>query len=147
MSEQPDLSHITPEQFAQLVAGADDELIVRTVRETGTRATLDRIFEGMGERFVPERAAGVDARVQFSVTDQGEEHPYALTIRDGTCQVERGPVEDPRVTLTTDLLSFVKLTAGKSGGPSLFLTGKLKIRGDLGFAPRIMGFFEIPNAG
>jgi putative sterol carrier protein len=51
------------------------------------------------------------------------------------------------VTLTTDVLSFVKLTAGKAKGPQLFMTGKLKISGDLMFATRIMDFFEVPQPG
>jgi hypothetical protein len=42
--DEIDLSHITAEQFATLVAGSDDELILRTVRETGTRAVLDRVL-------------------------------------------------------------------------------------------------------
>jgi putative sterol carrier protein len=37
----------------------------------------------------------------------------------------------------------VKLTAGKAGGPTLFLQGKLRISGDLMFAPRIMSCFEV----
>jgi putative sterol carrier protein len=143
--EKPDLSHITPGQFAALVAGADDELILETVRETGTEATLDRIFEGMRDRFRPEQAPGVDARIHFVVADQGREHSYLVAIRDGACSVDRERVGDAKVTLATDLLSFVKLTAGKVGGPQLFMAGKLKISGDLMFATRIMGFFEVPK--
>jgi putative sterol carrier protein len=63
----------------------------------------------------------------------------------GSCRVERTRAPEPRVTLSSDLLTFVKLTAGKAGGPALFLQGKLRISGDLMFAPRIMGFFEIPK--
>ena len=58
MSDQAiDPSAITPEQFAQLVAGATDEQIEETIHATGTEATLQRIFEGMKERFKPESAA------------------------------------------------------------------------------------------
>src|SRR5688572_30465345 len=59
MSAQPeqfDLSHITPEQFAALIAGSDDDLILRSVRETGTRPVLERVFQGMKDRFLPEKA-------------------------------------------------------------------------------------------
>jgi hypothetical protein len=56
--DEIDLSHITAEQFATLVAGSDDELILRTVRETGTRAVLDRVFQGMQERFLGEGRQG-----------------------------------------------------------------------------------------
>jgi putative sterol carrier protein len=145
MPEDVNLSRISPEQFAQLVHGATDEQILEAIRDVGVAPTLDRIFEGMRKRFRPDRARGEDAVIQFVVTDRGDEHPYAVTIREGSCRVEQALAPEPRVTLTSDLLTFVKLTAGKAAGPTLFLQGKLRISGDLMFAPRIMSFFEVPK--
>jgi putative sterol carrier protein len=145
MPDDIDLSRISAEDFARLVHGADDEQILEAIHDVGTAPTLDRIFQGMQERFRPDRAGGEDAVIQFVVLDEGEEHPYVVTIRDGTCGIRRVQTEDPRVTLRSDLLTFVKLTAGKSSGASLFMRGKLKISGDLMFAPRIMGFFDVPK--
>jgi putative sterol carrier protein len=144
MPDDVDLSRISPEDFARLVHGADDDQILEAIHDVGVAPTRDRIFEGMRERFRPDRASGEDAMVQFVVTDD-KEHPYAVTIRDGACEVRRGRGDDPRVTLTSNLLTFVKLTAGKASGPSLFMRGKLRISGDLMFAPRIMTFFEVPK--
>jgi putative sterol carrier protein len=141
-----DVEEITPEQFAQLVAGASDDQILEVVRAAGTERVLERIFRGMQERFVPERAQGVDAVVVFVITDQGEEHPFTVTIRDGTCAVAPGTDESPKVTITTDLLSFTKMTAGQVQGPALFMSGKLKLSGDLMFGARVAGFFDPPRA-
>lgn len=139
-----DLTAITPEQFAALVSETPRDDLVAAVREVGTRPVLDRVFEGMAERFVPERAGGVDATVQFLVND-GEEHPYALRIADGKASVERGKAEDETVTLATDLGSFLELVAGKAQGPMLFMAGKLRIAGDVMFASRLMSFFDTPK--
>ena len=98
--EEIDLSHITPEHFAALIAGSDDDLILRTVRGTGARPVLDRVFQGMQQRFLPEKATKVDATFQWVVTDEGEEYPFAVTIKGGTCQIERGTIENPTTTLT-----------------------------------------------
>jgi len=140
--EQPDLSTISPEEFAQMVAAASDEQIVEAVHAVGTGATLDRVFDGMRDRFVPERAKGVEADIQFVIDDEGSEHAHLVGIHGGACSVGSTQADDPKVTLTTDLVSFLKLVAGKVGGPQLFMTGKLKISGDLFFATRIMGFFD-----
>jgi putative sterol carrier protein len=141
-----DLEEITAEQFARLVAGAPDDQILEAIRAAGTGRVLDRIFRGMRERFVPERAQDVDAVVVFVVTDQGEGHPFTLTIRAGTCAVAPGSDEDPKVTITIDLLSFTRLTAGQAQGPGLFMSGKLKLSGDLMFGARVAGFFDPPRA-
>ncbi len=148
MAEQEGISgtDVTPEQFVQLVSAATDDEIAQTIRAAGTESVLDRIFDGMQERFLPERAQGVDATIQFAVTDDGTPHHYALEIANGSCAVEKGTADQPRVTLTTDIVSFARLVAGQAQGPQLFMTGKLKVSGDLMFSARIMTFFDQPKA-
>lgn len=146
MSDQPiSAQDITPEQFAELVRGASDEDILATVRATGTEAVLDRIFEGMQERFQPEKAAAVTADVGFVITDEGTEHPYYAKIANGACETGRGTVDSPRTTITTDLVSFTRLISGQAQGPQLFMAGKLKVAGDLMFSAQIMNYFDPPK--
>ena len=140
------VDQISPEQFAELVANASDDQIEEAIHAVGTKATLNRIFDNFPERFQPDKAQGVDAEIQFVVTDQGEEFPHTVTVKDGTCTTEEKAATDPRVTLTTDLLSFVKLITGQAQGVQLFMTGKLKVSGDLMFSQRIMTFFEPAKA-
>jgi hypothetical protein len=97
---------MTPEEFGRLVWGATDEEIVATIRAAGAGVALDRIFEGMRRRFLPDRAADVRARVRFVVRDGADEHAFTLRVEDGTCTVERTDPDDAIVTLTTDLVSF-----------------------------------------
>jgi putative sterol carrier protein len=129
------------QQLTQLAEGSDDE-VAEKIRAAGTQEVLDGVFEGMPERFQPEKASGVDAQVQWLVSDGGEEHPYAVTVGNGTCTTERTHAESPRVTLSTDLASFAKLMTGKALGPALYMGGKLKIQGDLMLAQRMSTFFE-----
>ncbi len=136
---------LTPEQFAQLVGGAGDEEILQGIHGAGTEVALDRIFRGFEERFLPQRAAGVAAGVQWVVVDEGQEHPYVLRIEDGTCTAQRGRVDDPRVTLTTDVVSFAKLVTGNAQGPALFMSGKLKLAGDMMFSMQLNNYFERPG--
>ena len=137
---------VTAEEFVGLVANATDEQILEVVRAVGTKETLNRIFDNFPERFVPDKAQGVDAEIQFVVTDESEEFPHVVTVRNGTCTTEEKPVDDPKVTLTADLVSFVKLITGQAQGVQLFMTGKLKVGGDLMFSQRIMTFFETPKS-
>ena len=126
--------------LAELTNGSDDEIAGR-LHDAGTEQVLDAVFEGMRERFQPDKAAGVDATLQWLITDDGTEHPYTLTVKDGTISTERGQADSPKVTLTTDAVSFAKLMAGKAVGPQLYMTGKLKINGDLMLAQRMTSFF------
>ena len=102
---------------------------------------LDEIFQGMQARFQPDRAGGVDATVQWLITDDGEEKPYALTIKDGTFSWEPARADSPAVTLSTDRESFTALMTGQAQGPTLYMSGKLRIQGDLMLAQRLGSFF------
>jgi len=133
MADEPDLQ--------QLTEGSDDE-IAQKIRDAGAEQVLERVFAGMQERFQPDRASGVDAQLQWLVSDAGVEHAHVVTIKDGACTVEPGRAETPKVTFTTDLASFAKLTAGKAVGPQLYMTGKLKVQGDLMLAQRATTFFR-----
>jgi putative sterol carrier protein len=124
----------------ELTEGSDDE-VAGKIRTAGTGQVLDAVFASMQERFQPERATGIDAEVQWVVSDAGEEHQYVLTVKDGTCQAGPGRAESPRVTASTDLASFAKLMAGKVPGPALYMGGKLQIQGDLVLAQRMTTFF------
>jgi putative sterol carrier protein len=146
MAEAP-LDAVTPEQFAELVSGASDDEIEKVIHDVGTKETLDRIFQGFEERFVPSKAEGVTADVLFTLKDGDQELPYTVSIADGKCETKDEAGSDPKTTLTTDVVSFVKLVTGKEDGVKLFMGGKLKISGDLMFAQRIMTFFDQPKAG
>ena len=142
---QVDPQKVSPEEFAQLVKGSSDEDITATVHQAGTADVLDRIFEGMQQRFVAAKASDVDADIVFEIADEGDTHPYVVAIHDGTCKTQRGTVENPKVKLSSGLVPFIKLVTGEAQGPQLFMSGKLKVSGDLMFSTRIMSFFDQPK--
>jgi acyl dehydratase/putative sterol carrier protein len=117
-------------------AGTDKEANV-----DGDAQGLDEIFRDMQESFQPDRASGVDATIQWLIADGGEEQPYTVTIRDGTLSWQQGRAESPTVTLATDRESFTALMTGKAQGPALYMSGKLRIQGDLMLAQRMGQFF------
>lgn len=139
-----DPANVTPEEFAGLIANADDQQIADVISSVGAENVLDRIFDGMQQNFRPDKAASVDAVIVFVITDDGGEYPYTVKIANGTCQVDKGAADSPRVSLTTDVVSFAKLVTGQAQGPQLFMAGKLKIQGDLMFSAQIMNFFDRP---
>ncbi len=144
MADEIDISNvdITPEQFAELVRNTSDDQIETGIRAAGIETVLDRIFEGMQSRFVPEKAADVDTTIQWVVTDQGNEYPYQFVVKNGACSQSRGRAESPRVTLTAGLVSFMRLIAGQENGVQLFMRGALKVGGDLLFSQRVQTFFD-----
>ena len=144
MPDITDLDGVAPEQIAEILKAATDEQILESFRAFGVEQSLDRTFSQMQEHFLPEKAQGIAADVQWVVTDEGQEHPYLAKIADGKCAITREKGDSPRVGLTTDLVTFIRLIMGQAQGPMLFMQGKLKVTGDLMFAQRFSDFFAQP---
>jgi putative sterol carrier protein len=132
-------------ELAALIEGRSDEEITRGVEERGVESVLDGIFQGMAEAFLPDKAAGQSAVVQYDVTVRGEPHTYQLKIGGGKCEVVKGRADPPRVTLTLSLPDFLRLVAGKLPPVEAFMTGKLKLQGDVMIATAMQVWF--PQAG
>ena len=90
------VDQISPEQFAELVANASDDQIEEAIHAVGTKETLNRIFDNFPERFQPDKAKGVDADIQFVVTDQGEEFPHVVSVRNGRARPKSEQSTIPR---------------------------------------------------
>ena len=142
------LSDFDAAQLAQLVATASDEQIAEGMSDPeGRKSTLDEIFRRMAEHVEPSKAKGNDAVVHFKILDApdgGCDH-YEVVIADGACTATDEPSRDPRVTFSIGPVDFLRLVSGNAAGPMLFMSGKLKIEGDLMFASTMTSLFRIPK--
>ncbi|HJT37718.1 MAG TPA: hypothetical protein VJ818_04775, partial [Actinomycetota bacterium] len=109
-----DLSGLSEEQIAEALKAATDEQILEGFRAVGVKDALDRTFNTMQEHFLADKAEGVSADVQWIVTDQGQEYPYVASIADGKCTITADKAASPRVSLTMDLVTFVRLIMGQA---------------------------------
>jgi putative sterol carrier protein len=142
-----DLSTLSAEDFAALVSQASDEQLAEIMEGSQRETALREIFARVAEHFDPARARG-DSVVHFQITGRadGGSDDFEVIVRDGKCEVSENPSEQPRVTLKVGPVPFLRLISGQASGPELFMSGKLKIEGDLMFAPQIATMFRIPTA-
>jgi putative sterol carrier protein len=146
------LEEVGAEDFAKLVAGASTEQMKEIVNGPSRKQVLDEIFGRMADHVDQERARGLDAVVHFKILDRPEEQGggydhYEVVFDDGRCAASDEPARDPQVTIKVQPVDFLKLAANQASGPTLFLTGKLKLEGDVILASRLTSFFRIPTAG
>ena len=138
---------VDPAEFARSIATTPDEQLADGLRSELRGPILDEVFRRMEEHFRADKAQGVEAVVRCEIggrADSGTDS-YEATIREGTCTVSREPTAAPRVTLATDAVNFLKLVTGNVSGPELFMTGKLRVQGDLMFAASVTGLFTVPR--
>ena len=130
------------EELAVMIEGKSDEEITAGVAELGTEKVLAQIFEHMAkDAFRPERAGNQSAVVGWDITSPEGTHSYQLKIADGTCTAVSGSAEPARVTLGMALPDFLRFITGKLDGMQAFMTGKLKLAGDMMFAQSMQAWF------
>jgi len=104
--------------------------------------TVEQLMEKMPGAFLPEKAAGLDAAIQFKFTG-AEPGDWNAIIKDGKVEVVRGTHPAPKMTLTADSQDYVKIFTGELDGMQAFMQGKLKLTGDLNLAMKLMQMFKI----
>ncbi len=106
--------------------------------------TVEQLVLGHEKAFVPERAGNVDAVVQYHLTgEQGGD--WIIAIRDGACKVTPGVTENPTLTLTAEAQVFRKILLGQMDGMAALMQGKLQLKGNLGLAMKLIGFFNLQH--
>ena len=104
--------------------------------------TISSLMDRLPEAFLPEKAQGVDAVIQFSLTGEHGGDWY-ITIRDGKCKVDKGKAENPKLTISAIAQDMLDIFTGKLNAMAAFSSGKLKLAGDLGLSMKLMNFFKI----
>ena len=145
------MSQIDASDFSSLKGAVEEksnEELVSSIQQQdgGVDGVLEKVFTGMSESFNPEKAAGQQAVVQYEIGAPDGTHEYAMRIADGRCEIEKGRAESPRVTIRIGLADFLRLITGEANGMQLFMTGKLKVSGDLFFAQTYQAWFDRPAA-
>jgi putative sterol carrier protein len=138
----------TIEQLTAAVDSMSNEQLTEAVRqhEGGADRVLDQVFEGMRQAFDPAKAAGQAAVVQYEIAAPDGPRQFLMRVADGRCQIERGSAENPRVTIRIGLADFLRLVAGRLNGMQAFMSGKLRVSGDLIFAQTYQAWFDRPAA-
>jgi putative sterol carrier protein len=142
-----DFSSLDPEQVAGMISSVTDEQLREALAGSQREAIIGEVFRRMEQHFKPSSAAGVDAVIHWKITGRpdGDVDHYEVVLRGGTCTASKDPKHEPRVTLTLDGVDFMRLVTGNAAGPMLFMSGKLKIEGDLMFSAQIQSMFTIPG--
>jgi putative sterol carrier protein len=104
--------------------------------------TVKDSFDQMASRFRADKSAGTNAVIQYAVSGDGGGTWHAV-IKDGTCTVKSGAGTNPTLTLQISAQDWLDMLTGKQSGQMLFMSGKLKVKGDMGLAMKLGSMFSM----
>jgi putative sterol carrier protein len=105
-------------------------------------STVKQYFDTLGDRFDYEAAKGMNASFQFELTGDGG-GVYCVNVNDGDMNIAEGEQEEPSLTITISADNYLKLAHGKLNGQMAVMTGKMKVKGNMGLAMKMQKLFPV----
>ena len=142
------LASIGPKEFAQVVKATPDSKIAEVMASDSRGKILDEVFNRMPTLFRADRAGSTQAVIHWIITGGagGASDTYETVIENGACTVTNQPAREPKLAMTMDPVTFLKVVSGDGNPMMMFVTGKIKAKGDLGLAANVAKLFDIPKA-
>jgi putative sterol carrier protein len=98
---------------------------------------VKEFFETLEARADASKTAGMTNSYLFDIEGAGK---WTVRVEDGKVSVSEGG-EDADAVITTSDETFEKIISGDQNPTSAYMTGKLKVKGDMGAAMKLQKLF------
>jgi putative sterol carrier protein len=99
--------------------------------------TAREFFESLEGRIDPSKTAGMTNSYVFDIDGAGT---WKVDVQDGSVSVTEGG-GDADATISASEETFKKIASGDMNATTAYMTGKLKIKGDMGAAMKLQKLF------
>ena len=99
--------------------------------------TVQEFFDTLADRADAEKTAGMNNSYLFDIEGAGQ---WLVAVQEGAVSVTDGGGEAD-TTITTSEDSFMAIVRGEQNPTTAYMTGKLKIKGDMGAAMKLQKLF------
>jgi putative sterol carrier protein len=94
-------------------------------------------FDSLPTRVDPSKTAGMNNSYVFDIDGAGA---WTVRVQDGQVSVDEG-TGDADCTISVSEENFEKIIAGEQNPTTAYMSGKLKVKGDMGAAMKLQKLF------
>jgi putative sterol carrier protein len=99
--------------------------------------TVQEFFDTLPTRIEPSKTAGMRNSYVFDVEGTGQ---WTVRVNDGAVEVDKG-TSDADCTISASEETLQKIVNGEQNATTAYMTGKLKVKGDMGAAMKLQKLF------
>ena len=99
--------------------------------------SVKEFFDGLAARVDSAKTAGMNNSYVFDIEGAGA---WTVKVQDGQVSVDEGAT-DGDCTISTSEENFMKIVRGEQNPTTAYMSGKLKIKGDMGAAMKLQKLF------
>lgn len=145
------LSELSTATLADVVRRASKEQLRAIADHRELRMVfLHEVFRRMSDHFLADKARYSTVVVCWRFpggSGVGGYDRFQTVIEDGCCVSGTDIARDPHTTITIAVEDFFRVATGNAAVAAMFVTGKVKVKGEYAPAVRLSGYFDIPRAG
>lgn len=143
------LSTLSTDSLVRLVSRASKEQLKALAGDEVLRPFfLDEIFRRMSGQLISEKVRDISIVVSWRFTNDDVEDGfdrYQMVIEDGEFAAAKDLDRIPDTTVTLSVYDFILMATGNTAFASMFVTGKVKVKGDYSIAALLTTYFDIPK--
>ncbi len=102
---------------------------------------FNELMKSLPKMVDAEEAKGLNGRVQFSLSGEGGGE-WGVVLDDGKVSVSEGTMVQPQLTVKASAQNAEKLLSGSLDPMMAFMTGKIKIAGDMALGMKLIGLLK-----
>jgi putative sterol carrier protein len=99
--------------------------------------SVKEFFDGLETRVDPAKTAGMNNSYVFEIDGAGT---WKVDVQDGSVTVTEGG-NGAECTISATEEVFARIVSGEQNATTAYMTGKLKIKGDMGAAMKLQKLF------
>ncbi|MCA9874770.1 MAG: SCP2 sterol-binding domain-containing protein [Anaerolineales bacterium] len=102
--------------------------------------SVAEIFKSMPSNFNAEKAGDLNANVVFDLSGEGG-GAWTVGVANGKVDVNEGAAANPTATIRMSAQDYEDMTSGKLNPMMAFMSGKIKVEGDLNTVMKFQTLF------
>ena len=103
--------------------------------------TIPEALQGLVSHFNPDAARGLNVVIQMNISGEGG-GTYQIKIANGQADLLAQPIATPTLTLNVGAKDWLDISMGKLDGVKAFMSGKLKVDGDMSLLMKFPNLFK-----
>ncbi|MGH3433684.1 MAG: SCP2 sterol-binding domain-containing protein [Thermocrispum sp.] len=144
------LQAMSTQSLVDLIAQASKkQLKLLSEHEELRTFLLEELFRRMSGHLIVEKTRNISMAVTWNFTNGAADAPplvFQTLVEDGECESAPDLGLEPDATVTVSIYDFIRMaTGGNALAMSMFVSGKIKVRGDYSVAARFITYFDIPR--
>jgi putative sterol carrier protein len=130
-------------QLAEAMARLTDDQVFGLMKTVGVDMAVQGVFLEMQRRFLPGNVEGKQVVVQWDLTTPDDPVTYQMTIASTGLTWTPGAAPAPQMIVGCSVIDFMRLMIGQLDSTEAFMTGRLRVSGDLQLVQELGTWFNL----